>query len=84
MLVVLLAEDVYAWSLLSAFNDREVLDDHQTVQVMSIMRDNWVPIPGGHGEKKINAATALGGIPLMVQTVGRTIDDQITLSRSKS
>ncbi len=50
--------------------------DHGTVQVMSIMRDNWVPIPG-HGERKINAATALGGIPLMVQTVESILDTRI-------
>ncbi|MDQ0614821.1 LCP family protein required for cell wall assembly [Microbacterium sp. W4I4] len=50
--------------------------DHSTVQVMSIMRDNWVPIPG-HGETKINAATAFGGIPLMVQTVEGILDTRI-------
>lgn len=42
---------------------------------ISIPRDLWVPIPptpdgsaGGH-EAKINAATAFGGVPLMVHTV---------------
>lgn len=50
--------------------------DRRTVQVMSIMRDNWVSIPG-HGEAKINAAMAYGGIPLMVQTVENILDARI-------
>lgn len=50
--------------------------DHQTVSVMSIMRDNWVEIPG-HGEAKINAAMALGGVPLVVETVESFIDTRI-------
>jgi LCP family protein required for cell wall assembly len=50
--------------------------DHETVSVMSIMRDNWVDIPG-HGEGKINAAMALGGIPLVVQTVEQFIDTRV-------
>jgi LCP family protein required for cell wall assembly len=36
--------------------------------MISIPRDLWVPIPD-NGEAKINAATAFGGVPLMVQTV---------------
>jgi LCP family protein required for cell wall assembly len=36
--------------------------------VVSIPRDSYVPIPG-HGRDKINAAFALGGGPLLVQTV---------------
>lgn len=40
----------------------------QDVQVMSIMRDTWVPIPG-HGDAKVNAAYQYGGIPLTVATV---------------
>jgi LCP family protein required for cell wall assembly len=44
---------------------------------ISLMRDLWVSIPG-HGQAKINAALAYGGIPLMVQTVesifGQRID----------
>lgn len=40
----------------------------QSIQVMSIMRDNWVGIPG-YGEAKINAALALGGVPLTVQVI---------------
>ncbi|MFV0375105.1 LCP family protein [Microbacterium sp.] len=47
--------------------------DRDKVQVMSIMRDNWVSIPG-HGEHKINAALALGGIPLLVETVESIVD----------
>ncbi|MBF4995514.1 LCP family protein [Arthrobacter gandavensis] len=42
--------------------------DRSAVYVMSIMRDTWTEIPG-HGEAKINAAMALGGVPLMVETV---------------
>ncbi|REJ08068.1 LytR family transcriptional regulator [Microbacterium bovistercoris] len=42
--------------------------DRSGVQIISIMRDNWVPIPG-HGENKINAALSFGGVPLLVQTV---------------
>lgn len=42
--------------------------DHADISIMSIMRDNWVEIPG-HGEAKINAAMAYGGIPLVVETV---------------
>jgi LCP family protein required for cell wall assembly len=36
--------------------------------MVSIPRDSYVPIPG-HGEDKINAAFALGGAPLLAQTV---------------
>lgn len=35
---------------------------------MSIMRDTWVDIPG-HGEAKINAAMAFGGVPLVVEAL---------------
>lgn len=42
--------------------------DRKKVYVISVMRDLWVPIPG-HGEAKINAALAFGGVPLMVRTV---------------
>lgn len=37
-------------------------------QILSIPRDLWVEIPG-EGEGKINAAYAVGGAPLLVQTV---------------
>lgn len=36
--------------------------------VVSIPRDSYVPIPA-HGRDKINAAFAMGGAPLLVQTV---------------
>jgi LCP family protein required for cell wall assembly len=36
--------------------------------LISLPRDLWVPIPD-NGEAKLNAATAFGGVPLMVQTV---------------
>lgn len=42
--------------------------ERNEVDVMSIMRDNWVPIEG-YGYNKINAALAFGGVPLMVSTV---------------
>ncbi|WP_234031269.1 LCP family protein [Mycetocola zhujimingii] len=48
--------------------------DH--IYIMSIMRDSWVEIPG-HGENKINAALALGGVPLVVQTVETLISARI-------
>ena len=50
--------------------------DRSGVQIMSIMRDSWVDIPG-HGQSKINAAMAHGGVPLMVQTVEGLIDQRI-------
>ncbi len=43
------------------------------IQVMSIMRDTWVEVPG-HGNHKINAAFSLGGVPLAVQTVESLFD----------
>jgi len=42
--------------------------DRKNIYLMSIMRDTWVEIPG-HGEAKINAAMAFGGVPLVVQTL---------------
>ena len=50
--------------------------DRSGVQIMSIMRDSWVEIPG-HGYAKINAAMAYGGVPLMVQVVEGLIDQRI-------
>ncbi|HXA87604.1 MAG TPA: LCP family protein [Mycobacterium sp.] len=38
------------------------------VTMVSIPRDSYVPIPG-HGRDKINAAFAMGGAPLLTQTV---------------
>lgn len=50
--------------------------DRQGVYVMSIMRDLWTEIPG-HGKHKINAAMALGGVPLTVQTIEGIFDTKI-------
>lgn len=50
--------------------------DRKSVQIMSIMRDSWVDIPG-HGEDKVNSALAYGGVSLMVQTVEGMIDQRI-------
>ena len=47
--------------------------DRSGVQVISFMRDNWVEIPG-QGMHKLNAALALGGVPLLVQTIEGIID----------
>ncbi|MCF3137982.1 LCP family protein [Paenarthrobacter sp. AR 02] len=50
--------------------------DRKNVYAVSLMRDLWVDIPG-HGESKINAALALGGVPLMVQTVESLFQQRI-------
>jgi len=50
--------------------------DRHDVTVTSIMRDNWVSIPG-HGDAKINAAFSYGGIPLAVQTIESLFDTRI-------
>lgn len=50
--------------------------DRDSVQIMSIMRDSWVEIPG-HGNAKVNAAMAYGGVPLMVQTVEGLVDQRM-------
>ena len=50
--------------------------DRETIQVMSIMRDNWVELPDGR-ESKINAALAYGGMPMMVETVESLIGVKI-------
>jgi len=42
--------------------------DRKHLYVMSILRDSWLDIPG-HGQAKVNAALAFGGMPLAVQTV---------------
>ncbi|TDT34108.1 LCP family protein [Naumannella halotolerans] len=36
--------------------------------LISVPRDSWVEIPG-HGNNKINAAFAIGGAPLLVETI---------------
>jgi LCP family protein required for cell wall assembly len=57
--------------------------DHRYVRVVSLPRDSWVDIPG-HGMNKINAALALGGPQLMVQTVeqatGLTVNDYVEVN----
>ncbi|MHA7155890.1 LCP family protein [Arthrobacter sp. TMN-50] len=50
--------------------------NREGVYVMSIMRDTWTDIPG-YGEHKINAATAFGGVPLLVQTLEGMFDAPI-------
>lgn len=42
--------------------------DREHAQVISIPRDSWVDIPG-YGKNKINAAYALGGPSLLIQTI---------------
>ncbi|MCZ2813430.1 LCP family protein [Modestobacter sp. VKM Ac-2979] len=42
--------------------------DREHAQVVSIPRDSWVDIPG-YGKNKINAAYALGGPTLLIQTI---------------
>ena len=62
-------------SLADATGDRSdamilvrISGDRNHVTMMSIMRDSWVNIPGV-GDNKINAALALGGVPLAVRSV---------------
>ncbi|GEK81139.1 LCP family protein [Agrococcus baldri] len=83
--VLLLGSDSRAedGSLLTDLGDRadtilvaHIPPDRETVQIMSIMRDSWVDIPG-HGYAKVNSALAFGGVPLMVQTVEGLIDQRI-------
>lgn len=56
---------------------------HRYVQVVSLPRDSWVPIPG-HGMNKINAAYGFGGPRLMVATVeaatGLKINDYVEIN----
>lgn len=70
-------------TLASAEGDRSdvmivirISGDREHVTAMSILRDSWVTIPG-FGENKINAALALGGVPLTVQTVETLLDTRI-------
>ncbi|GAA1799617.1 LCP family protein [Leucobacter iarius] len=50
--------------------------ERKRMQVMSIMRDSWVDVPG-HGKAKINAALSWGGTALVVQTVEQLLDTRI-------
>lgn len=54
----------------------QVSPDREDVTIVSIMRDNWVPIQG-FGEAKINAAFSYGGLPLAVNTVENFIGARI-------
>lgn len=54
----------------------QVSPDRKSVTVVSLMRDNWVPIQG-FGEAKINAAFSYGGLPLAVNTVENFIGARI-------
>ncbi|MBK0419461.1 LCP family protein [Leucobacter sp. CSA1] len=54
----------------------QISPDRQHATIMSIMRDNWVPIQGV-GEAKINAAFSYGGLPLAVNTVENYIGARI-------
>ncbi|HEX6946810.1 MAG TPA: LCP family protein [Acidimicrobiia bacterium] len=47
-----------------------------SMQMLSIPRDLWVDIPG-HGENRINAAYALGGSRLMVETIKQNLGVEI-------
>jgi polyisoprenyl-teichoic acid--peptidoglycan teichoic acid transferase len=53
-----------------------VPEDRSGLYVMSIMRDTWTEIPG-HGEHKINAALAFGGVPLVVETIEGLLDTKV-------
>jgi LCP family protein required for cell wall assembly len=50
--------------------------DRSKVFSISLMRDLWIGIPD-HGQAKINAALAYGGVPLMVQTVESLFNQRI-------
>ena len=50
--------------------------DRTSAAVVSIPRDSWVDIPG-HGSNKINAAYAIGGPPLLIETVENLTDIRI-------
>jgi len=70
-------------TLASAEGDRSdvmmvirISGDREHVTAMSIMRDSWVEIPG-KSDNKINAALAIGGVPLTVQTVENLLDTRI-------
>lgn len=41
---------------------------HRKIKLTSLLRDSYVAIPG-HGFTKLNAATAYGGIPLLIKTI---------------
>lgn len=51
-------------------------EDRSGVYVMSVMRDLYTEIPG-YKPQKINATLALGGVPLVVQTLESMLDTKI-------
>ena len=51
-------------------------ESRDEVFIMSMVRDTWIEIPG-YGMNKLNAAVALGGVPLLMQTVEGTFDTKI-------
>lgn len=53
-----------------------VSGDRQHIDVISVMRDSWVDIPG-YGEAKINAAFSYGGAPLLVRTLEGLLGQRI-------
>lgn len=74
------ADDTYRADTLMLLH---VPSERQQAYIVSIPRDLWVHVPatpdgsaGGH-EAKINAATALGGVPLAVRTVEAYTDVRI-------
>ncbi|CCQ44923.1 cell envelope-related function transcriptional attenuator common domain protein [Pseudarthrobacter siccitolerans] len=50
--------------------------DRSKIYSISLMRDLWISIPD-HGQAKINAALAFGGVPLMLQTVESLFQQRI-------
>ena len=75
--------DAIGQTLASAEGDRSdvmlvirISGDREHVTAMSIMRDMWVEIPG-RSDNKINAALAIGGVPLSVQTVENLLDTRV-------
>lgn len=51
--------------------------ENKQLKLTSILRDSYVPIEG-HGEDKINHAYAYGGAELMLSTINRNYDMNIT------
>ena len=57
--------------ILCSFNARE-----KQIVMTSFLRDLYLPIPG-HGSNRINAAYALGGAPLLIETLEENFDIRI-------
>ncbi len=69
-------EGIAAGGRADAIMNARFTGDRQRAQVVSIPRDSWVDIPG-YGMNKINAAYALGGPTLLIQTVEQLTDVRI-------